>query len=76
MKSKEQTFSSSPCPVPSEHYLTEGQVAKVLACSLSRLRQDRHQCKGIPYVKFGRSVRYAVSDVNKHMYGCRISVAQ
>ncbi|WP_419783792.1 helix-turn-helix domain-containing protein [Maridesulfovibrio sp.] len=55
-----------------EHYITEQQVAKITALSLSKLRSDRHLCKGIPYHKIGRTVRYRVSDIEKFMTDCRI----
>jgi len=35
--------------------------------SLSRLRSDRMRRKGIPYVKLGRSVRYSLADVIRHL---------
>lgn len=48
-------------------YLTELQVAGIIGCSVSKLRQDRHRCRGIAYTKFGRSVRYAMKDVAQVM---------
>lgn len=57
-------------------WLTERQVAERLNCSLSKLRQDRHKCKGLPYTKFGRSVRYALADVEAYMNDNRITPLQ
>ena len=54
-------------------WVSEKAVASAIGCSLSKLRQDRHKCRGIPYVKFGRSVRYSLVDVEKYMAGCRIT---
>ncbi|WP_321403492.1 helix-turn-helix domain-containing protein [Maridesulfovibrio sp.] len=55
-----------------EHYITEQQVAKITALSLSKLRSDRHLCKGIPYHKIERTVRYRVNDIEKFMAEHRI----
>ena len=57
-------------------YLTERDVAKILSCSLSRLRQDRHKSRGLPYSKVGRSVRYSVADVETYMAQCRVTAIQ
>ncbi len=48
-------------------WLNEQQAATRIGCSVSRLRSDRHKCRGIPYVKFGRSVRYSLADIQAHM---------
>lgn len=48
-------------------YLSEGQVAALVGCSQSKLRQDRCKGRGIPYVKFGRSVKYSSADVDMFM---------
>lgn len=53
--------------------LTEVQVAEIIGCSLSRLRQDRHHARGLPYVKWGRSVRYLWDDLKKHLEDRRIT---
>ena len=57
-------------------YLTERDVAKILSCSLSRLRQDRHKIRGLPYSKMGRSVRYSAADVETYMVQCRVTAIQ
>lgn len=54
------------------YWLTERQVAQLIGISLSKLRSDRHKCRGIPYCKVGRSVRYAQGDVNAFMAENRI----
>jgi len=56
----------------SVRYLTEKQVAKMLSCAVSTLRNQRHQGRGIPYSKFGRSVRYNLQDVITYMESRRI----
>ena len=60
----------------SSHWLTEKQVAKETNLSLSKLRQDRHKCRGITYSKIGRSVRYAWEDVKSYMSEKRIKPLQ
>jgi len=44
-------------------YLNEKEVAKLTRRSLSTLRNDRCQCKGLPYLKVGRSILYSLDDV-------------
>ena len=49
------------------HYLTDVQAATVLGCSPSKLRQDRHKCRGLPYYRIGRSIRYRLEDLEAFM---------
>ena len=49
------------------NYLNERQVAKMLNCGLSTLRNRRFLGKGPPYIKFGRCVRYSESDLYDYM---------
>ncbi|MEW6444372.1 MAG: helix-turn-helix domain-containing protein [bacterium] len=44
-------------------YLTEKQVSEMTGRALQTLRNERHLCRGIPYVKVGRSIRYSLEDV-------------
>jgi hypothetical protein len=44
-------------------YLTENEVADRRRHSVKKLQADRWNCTGIPYVKFGRLVRYDLADV-------------
>lgn len=53
-------------------YLTERDVSLMICRALSTLRNDRHNTRGIPYVKFGKSVRYKLSDVEKFMEANRV----
>jgi hypothetical protein len=53
-------------------WLTERQVAEIVGLSLSKLRQDRHFCRGFPYTKAGRSVRYLFKDIEQFMLDRRI----
>ena len=48
-------------------YISEKEVSEITGRSLSTLRKDRFKGRGIPYVKFGRLVRYSDSDVQKYM---------
>lgn len=47
----------------SELFLTEREVAEMLHRSVKTLRNDRSLNRGIPYVKYGRQVRYRLADV-------------
>ena len=46
---------------------TPAQVARVFGISESSLGQDRYRNRGIPYVKFGRRVRYLRVDVARYL---------
>lgn len=48
-------------------YLDEKEVSRRIRRALSTLRNERFNRKGIPYVKFGRSVRYCEDDVINFM---------
>ena len=54
-------------------YVAERVVAAMTGLSLSKLRQDRHFCRGIPYCKVGRAIRYDIKDVVCFMESHRIS---
>jgi|GEM_PF-1458561 len=47
--------------------LTEAEVARILKCSVHKLRADRFYRRGVPYVKNGRCVRYRPEDVQRHI---------
>ena len=47
----------------SPRYLTELEVGRITGLALATLRNHRYLGKGIPYVKFGRSIRYLLDDV-------------
>ncbi len=44
-------------------WLSEKAVAKMLSCSVSVLQKHRFKNRGLPYVKFGKSVRYNEADI-------------
>lgn len=49
-------------------YVDVKVVAKTIGCSVQTLRNDRHLCRGLPYVKKGkRTVRYYLPDVFAYM---------
>ncbi len=53
-------------------YVGEKEVSKITGRALPTLRNDRHNRRGIPYIKMGRSVRYSVQDVIAFMEGNKI----
>lgn len=57
-------------------YVTENEIADLTSLSVQRLRNDRFQQKGIPYVKIGRSVRYNLEDVINFMESRKIQTSQ
>ena len=55
--------------------LTTQEVADLTGLSRETLAQWRSQRRGIAYLKIGRSVRYALADVQAYLEGCRVSVS-
>jgi|WetSurMetagenome_2_1015567.scaffolds.fasta_scaffold34820_4 hypothetical protein len=53
-------------------YLTDVQVAKITGIAVQTLRNDRCASRRIPYVKFGRAIRYNIEDVISFMEGHKI----
>jgi len=54
-------------------YITEKEVSGITGRALPTLRNDRHRCRGIPYVKLGKSVRYCLEDVLQYMESRKIN---
>ena len=50
--------------------LTTEEVANLTGLSRETLAQWRSQRRGIPYLKIGRSVRYAFADVQAYLTVC------
>ena len=46
---------------------TPGEVAEALRTTEAALAQDRHQKRGIRYIKHGRKVLYRWSDVDHYL---------
>ncbi len=53
-------------------YVDETKVSEITGRALPTLRNDRHNRRGIPYCKIGRSVRYSLQDVISYMEDCKI----
>jgi|APSaa5957512622_1039677.scaffolds.fasta_scaffold08511_4 hypothetical protein len=53
-----------------ENYLTERDVSEITKFKIQTLRNHRHESRGIPYLKIGRSIRYRTEDVKAHMEKC------
>ena len=47
--------------------LTAAELAHVLRCSEASLAQDRYRNVGVPFVRFGRRVRYLRADVTRFL---------
>lgn len=56
-------------------YLTEKKVSDITHRAVQTLRNDRFHRRGIPYVKFGRSVRYLLDDVIAYMEARKIQTS-
>ncbi|MFH1491244.1 MAG: hypothetical protein ABII06_20240 [Pseudomonadota bacterium] len=55
-------------------YLNEVETAAVTGRAVATLRNERHLCRGIPYLKVGgRSIRYKLQDVLSYMERRRIT---
>ena len=55
--------------------LSPEKVAEVTGLSVETLAQWRSQRRHIPFIKLGRSVRYLLTDVEKYIHECRVSVS-
>ena len=56
--------------------IDEHEAAKMTARAVQSLRNDRHNRCGLSYVKLGRSVRYALVDIESYIEANRISFDQ
>lgn len=52
---------------------TEKEVSDLLRIGLQTLRNQRSKGIGLPYVKFGKSVRYCKADLEKFLNEHRIA---
>jgi len=52
---------------PANGYVKDVGAASFLNCSVSRLRQDRFHCRGLPYYRYGRSILYKISDIEAYL---------
>jgi hypothetical protein len=50
-----------------EEFYREKELAELLKCSTSRLQKDRYAGRGLPYLKWGGTVLYRKSDVQKYI---------
>ncbi len=57
-------------------YVTEVEVSEITSVAVQTLRNDRHNGRGIPYVKKGRSVRYFLPDVYGFMDSRKIQPSE
>jgi len=53
-------------------YLNEKEVSKLLGIPRGSLANDRWLKKGLPHVRIGGRIRYAISDINKYIEDNRI----
>ncbi|MFH1147471.1 MAG: hypothetical protein V1736_07165 [Pseudomonadota bacterium] len=53
-------------------YVPDTDAAKILACAVQTLRNDRHLGRGVAYVKRNRTIRYLVRDLRQHMEAHKI----
>jgi predicted DNA-binding transcriptional regulator AlpA len=54
-------------------WINEKEVALVLGISVYTLRQHRHKGIGLPYVKYGKSVRYSSADIAAYLESRKIN---
>ena len=53
--------------------VTEKEVSSLLSIPLQTLRNHRSKGYGLPYIKFDRSVRYSLADVEEYISERKIS---
>lgn len=52
--------------------VTEIEAAQITGRAVQTMRNDRHKCRGLPYIKLGRSVRYSLKDIQAYIQKKRI----
>jgi hypothetical protein len=57
-----------------ERYITAAEVEVIMGRKMQTLANERHEGRGIPYYKVGRSVRYKLSEVMEFMEKHRIEL--
>jgi predicted DNA-binding transcriptional regulator AlpA len=65
MESTVPNHDSQPELHPISRYLAEKHVSQKTGIPIATLRKWRWQKSGIPYYKFGKSVRYLFADVDE-----------
>ena len=55
-----------------ERFINEYEAAELIRASVHTLRGQRHARRGLPFYKIGRSVRYKLSDILRHMETLRV----
>ena len=53
-------------------FITEQEAAAILSKAVQSMRNERHQGRGLPYYKVGRSVRYFKPEVYQQIRANRI----
>jgi len=53
-------------------FITEVEVAEITGRAVATLRNDRYYRRGLPFFKFGRSVRYSEEEVLAFMEACKV----
>lgn len=56
----------------SQRWLNEKEAASMLGVSVYTLRQHRFKGIGVPYVKYGKSVRYSIADICAYFDSLRV----
>lgn len=49
--------------LPDDQFLNDREIANWLGISRAKLKKDRQRGAGLPFHKFGKSIRYRVGDV-------------
>ena len=63
-------------PTADDALINEHQLSSISGFPVARLRNDRYLDKGIPFLKFGASVRYRVGDYRGYLQQIREEMDQ
>ena len=58
---------------PRHQWLNEKEVAILIGVSVYTLRSHRHKGVGLPYVKYGKSVRYSYADICEYLESRKVN---
>ncbi|MEN4449993.1 helix-turn-helix domain-containing protein [Mycobacterium sp. SM3041] len=59
--------TKKPNPAQLDQLMTTQEVADYLGTSKGTLEVDRYYGRGLPYVRFGRRIRYRASDIAAYL---------
>jgi hypothetical protein len=73
---KENSVSKGASRMEQERYLSPAEVETITGRKVQTWANERHEGRGLPYYKVGRSIRYKLSEVLEFMERHRVDPAR